>query len=166
MIILCKRFYQLISFNMILLLESFSHQRKLMVFHWSLSDSRSPQVSRNLLSILADLNNAVVWRVSTRPVIYKFSSSCTNPLETVSRTPITIGIIVNFMFFRFSRKVDVPIILFVFFQFYSAVSWDSKVHNSASTLFFVDYYKVWSTCRYEVICLYLKTSEKFVCLIL
>ena len=42
-----------------------------MVFHWSLSDSKSPQVSRTLLNIMADLNNAVVWTVSTRPVILK-----------------------------------------------------------------------------------------------
>ena len=40
--------------------SSFSHQRQQMVFHWSLSDSKSPQISRTLLSILADLNNAVV----------------------------------------------------------------------------------------------------------
>ena len=45
--------------------ESFSHQR----FHWSLRDNKSPQVSRTLPSILTDLNNAGVWRVSTRPVI-------------------------------------------------------------------------------------------------
>ena len=32
---------------------------KLMVFHWSLSDSKSPQVSRTRLSILAVLSNAV-----------------------------------------------------------------------------------------------------------
>ena len=38
-----------------------------MVFHWSLSDNKSPQVSRTLLSILAVLNNAVIWMVSTRP---------------------------------------------------------------------------------------------------
>ena len=38
-----------------------------MVFHWSLSDSKSPQVSRTLFNILAVLNNAVVWMVSTRP---------------------------------------------------------------------------------------------------
>ena len=31
-----------------------------MVFQWSLSDSKSPQVSRTLLSILAVLTNAVV----------------------------------------------------------------------------------------------------------
>ena len=40
-----------------------------MVFHWSLSDSKSPYVSRTLLSILADLNDAIVWMVSTRPPI-------------------------------------------------------------------------------------------------
>ena len=31
-----------------------------MVFHWSLSDSKSPQVSRTRLSIVAILNNALV----------------------------------------------------------------------------------------------------------
>ena len=40
-----------------------------MVFLWSLSDSKSSQVSRTLLSILASLNNAEVWMVSTRPLI-------------------------------------------------------------------------------------------------
>ena len=45
-----------------------------MTSHWSLSDSKSPQVSRTLLSILVDLNNAEVWIVATRPVISKSSS--------------------------------------------------------------------------------------------
>ena len=40
--------------------KSFSHQRKLLVFHWRLSDSKSPQVSRTLPSIQAVFNNAVV----------------------------------------------------------------------------------------------------------
>ena len=40
-----------------------------MVSHWSLSDNKSLQVSRTLLGILTDLNNAVVWMISTRPVI-------------------------------------------------------------------------------------------------
>ena len=70
----------IIIINIIFLLESFSHQRYLMVFHWSLSNSKSPQVSRTLLSILAVPNNAVVWTVSTSPVIFKSSSPCTNPL--------------------------------------------------------------------------------------
>ena len=38
-----------------------------MAFHWSLSGSNSPQDFRTLLSILADLNNAVVWMVSASP---------------------------------------------------------------------------------------------------
>ena len=37
-----------------------------MVFHWSLSDSKSPHASRNFLSIQGILNNIVVWMVSTR----------------------------------------------------------------------------------------------------
>ena len=60
-----------------------------MVFHCSLSDSKSPQVSRTLLSILADLNNAIVPTVSTRLVISKSSSPCTNALVTEPRAPIT-----------------------------------------------------------------------------
>ena len=66
--------------------EKFSHQRQLMVFHRSLSDSKSPQVSRALLSILADLNNAVVWMVSTRPFISKSSDSFINPFSDCTKS--------------------------------------------------------------------------------
>ena len=72
-----------------------------MVFHGSLSDSKSPQVSRTLLSILAVLNNAVVWMVSTHPPTSKSSSPFNSPLVTVPNAPITIGIIVTFMFHSF-----------------------------------------------------------------
>ena len=51
-----------------------------MVSHWSLRDNKSPQVSRTLLCILSDLYNAVVWMVSTYPLIYKSSSPFINPL--------------------------------------------------------------------------------------
>ena len=53
-----------------------------MVFHWSLSDSKSPQVSRTLISILADFNNSVV-----------------------PRAPITIGITITFMFHSFFNSL-------------------------------------------------------------
>ena len=86
-------------------LDSYSHEHWLMVFHWSLSDSKSPQVFRTLLSILVDLNNAVVWTVSTPPVISKSSSPCTNHLVTVPRAPIIIGITVTFMFHSFFNSL-------------------------------------------------------------
>ena len=57
----------------------------------SLSNSMSPQVSRTLL------NNAVVWTVSTRTLTSKSSRPFNNPLVTIPKAPITIGIIVTFM---------------------------------------------------------------------
>ena len=111
-----------------------------MVFRWSLRDSKSPQVSRTLFSILAVLNNSVVWMVSTRPPTSKSSSPFNNPLLTVPKAPITTGIIVTFMFncfFPFPSKVPVFILLFTFIQFYSGVSRESKVHNSANSLFWL-----------------------------
>ena len=92
------RWMVIIKKKLFLLLESFSHQLMLMVFLWSLSDSKSPQVSRTLLSIL---NNAVVWIVSTSLLISKSSSPFTNPLVTVPRAPITIGVTIIFMFHSF-----------------------------------------------------------------
>ena len=56
-----------------------------MVFHWSVRDRKIPQVCK---TILADLNNAVVWIVSIRPPISNTSSFLT-------KTPITIDITGN-----------------------------------------------------------------------
>ena len=100
--------HSLIIIIIIIIIIVFSHQITLMVFHWSLSDSKSPQVSRTLLSILAVFNNAVVWMVSSRPPTSKSSSPFSNPLVTVPNEPITIGIIVTSMFhsfFQFPSKV-------------------------------------------------------------
>ena len=69
-----------------------------MVFHWSLRDSKSPQVSRTLLSILVVFNNAVVSMVSTRPPTSESSSPFTKPLVIVQNAPITIGKIVTLLF--------------------------------------------------------------------
>ena len=68
-----------------------------MVFHKSRIESKSSQVSWTLLSILADLNNTVVWMVSTRPLISKSSSHFIIPMVTVQRAPITIGLNVTFI---------------------------------------------------------------------
>ena len=76
-----------------------------MVFRWSLSDSKSPQVSRTLLMIVAVLSNAVIWIVSTRPPTSKSSKPFNNPLVIVPKAPITIGTIVTFMFHSFFNSL-------------------------------------------------------------
>ena len=79
--------------------------------------------------------------VSTRLPTPKSSSPFSNPLVTVPNTPITIGIIINFMFrsfFQFPIKVEV--FPFTSFHFISMVSRDNKVNNFASYFLFVDNY--------------------------
>ena len=80
-----------------------------MVFQWSLSESKSPQVFRTLLSILSDLYNAVVCMVSICPPISNRSSPFTKPLGIVPSAPITIGITVTFVSHSLS---------FLFFSFF------------------------------------------------
>ena len=86
-----------------------------MVFH---SDSKTPQVSRSILFIQADLNNVVVYMLSAH-LIPKSSNPCTSIFVSVPSTPIKIGITATFMlhsfFFQFSCKVLVTISTFVFF---------------------------------------------------
>ena len=73
----------------IIIIYRFSHQRLLMVFHRSLSDSKSRLVSWTLLSVLAVLNNAVVWMVSTRPPTFKSYSPFNNPLVTIPKAALS-----------------------------------------------------------------------------
>ena len=110
----------------------------MMVFHWSLSDSKFLQVSRTLLSSLADLNNAVVWMVSTRPLISKSSSLCTKSFGDCTERANYNWYHRYFHvreFFQFPSKVQVLISLFAFFQFYPVVSRNGKVHYLACSLF-------------------------------
>ena len=124
---------------------------------------KSPLVSRTLLSILADLNNAAVWLVSTRLLISKSSSPFTNPLGIVPSAPITTGITVTFMFHSFfvcffivmSRYLS---LFSLSFYFYSVIHRKGKVYLTIT--------KVWSSGRDFVIRLYLKIPGNFVCFIL
>ena len=130
---------------------SFSHQRKMMVSHWSLSDSKSTQVSRTLQSILAVLINVVVSMVSTRPPTSKSSSPFSNPLVTVPKAPITIGKIVSFMFHSFFYSLERSRHL-SFFSYSSSVipwsAWIAKLIILQILFFVVVYYKVWSFSWY------------------
>ena len=107
-----------------------------MVFHWSLSDSKSPLVSRTLLYILAILNNAVVWMVSTRPLISKSSSPFNNPLVTVPKAPITI---VTFMFHIFFSYIARSKYLSFFLHSFSFIQWSAGTAKSTilQILFFL-----------------------------
>ena len=76
--------------------------------------------------------------VSTRSPTSKSSRPFNNPLVTVPKAPITIGIIVTFIFHSFfSSKVEVIISLFTFFRVYSVVIRDSKIHNFADFLLLI-----------------------------
>ena len=103
-----------------------------MDFHWSLSDSKSPQVSRTLLSILAILNNALVWMVSTHPATSKSSSPFNNPLVSVPKAPITIGIIVTFMFHSFFNSLARSRYLSFFSHSFSFIQWSSGMAKSTN----------------------------------
>ena len=101
-----------------------------MAFHWSLSDSKSPQVSSPPLSILAVLNNAVVWMVSTRLPISKSSSLFSNPLVTMPNAPIIIAIIVSCMFHSFFNSLARSRYFSFFSHSFSFIPWSAGTATS------------------------------------
>ena len=101
-----------------------------MVFHCRLSDSKSLQISRTLLSILAVLNNAVVWMVSTRPPASKSACLFNNPLVTVPKASITIGIIDTFMFHSFFNSLARSRYLSFFSHSFSFILWSAGTAKS------------------------------------
>ena len=109
-----------------------------MVFHWSLSDSKSPQVPRTRLSILAILSNAVVWIVSTRPLTSKSSRPFINPLVTAPNAPITNGTIVTFMFHSFFNSLARSWYLSFFSISFRFILWSAR--TSKSTILQIYYY--------------------------
>ena len=100
---------------------------------------KSPQVSRTLLSILAVLNNVVVWMVSIRPPTYKSSSPYSNPLVTVLNAPITIGIIVTGMFLSFFDSLARARYLSFFSYSFSFILWSAGTAKSSilQVLFYI-----------------------------
>ena len=123
-------FRHLLLILLSLLLENFSHQRLLIVFHWNQSDNKSPQVSWTLQSILVNLSNAVVLMVSNRSLISKSSSPFTNPLVTVPRAPITIGIIVTSIFHSFFNSLPRSRYLSLFSNSFNSTLWSTGTAKS------------------------------------
>ena len=100
-----------------------------MVSHWILSENKSLQISRTLLSILAVFSNAVAGIVPARLVISKSSSTCTNHLVTVPRAPITIGVIVTFMFHSFFNSLAMSRYLSLFLHSFNFTLWSARTAN-------------------------------------
>ena len=101
-----------------------------MVFEWSLSDSKSPQISYTLLGILAILSNAVIWIVSIRPPTSKSSWPFNNPLVIVPKAPITIGTIITFMFHSFFNSLARSRYLYFFSHSFSFILWSAGTAKS------------------------------------
>ena len=121
------------------LLSSTLNNLLLLVFQWILSDSKS-QVSRTLLSILADINNVFFYGSDSTSYSKSFTPS-NNHMVTVPSAPIIFGIRVTFMLHSFFRSLARSrylyiLILLIIFQFYPLVSRNSIVNYSAASLFF------------------------------
>ena len=107
-----------------------SHWRQLVVFHWSLSDSNFPQISIFLLSIQANLNNAVVWMASIHPPIFNSSCLPSKPLGTVPSATIIIGITTRFMLRNFLSSLAKSYYLFLFSLSMIFTLWSSEKMKS------------------------------------
>ena len=127
-----------------------------MVSHWSLSDSKSPQVSRTRLRILAVLGNAVIWIVSTSPPTSKSSRPFNNPLVIVPKAPITIDTIITFIFHSFFNSLARSRYLSFFAHSFRFILWSAGTTKSTilQILFFLLIIKTfgllagirWSVC--------------------
>ena len=84
--------------------EFFLRKSQLVVFHKNLSDSKSHQVFRNHLSILADVNNTVICMISILPLLFNSSRLFPSLLEPLQEEPITNGITVTFILYSFFLK--------------------------------------------------------------
>ena len=113
-----------------------------MVYHLSLSDSKSPLVSRTLLSILADLNNTVIWMVTTQtpnsnsssPLPTLWGSFQVHQLQLVSQLPSY-----SLVFLLFSSKVY---LFSLSFNFTPWSAWTVKF-TVRQVLFFLLFYFIY-----------------------
>ena len=138
-----------------------------MDFNWSWSDNKSPQVSRTLLSILTVLNNGVVWMVSTCPPPPESSSSFNNPIVTVPNAPITVGLIVTFMFHIFKNSLARSRYISFFLLSFSFIVWSASTAKSTilpvlslSLFFFFFFFFCW--LLYGPV-FWLRLGDPFVC---
>ena len=108
-------------------------------FFFSLNLS-GQQVSRTLLSILADFNSIVVSMILILLLISNCSWLLSRPLGTTPKAPTIIDITIAFMFHSFFSSL-VRFKYFSRFSFsslYTLVSWNSTIHKMISSFLFVN----------------------------
>ena len=111
----------------------------LSVFHTSARWLAFTGVWVTLLSILAYLNNAVVWIGSARPSIFNSSNSpttLTNLWRPFQERQLQLVLPLLSYSTVLSGKVLVLVFLFAVFAFHSVVHWDGKVHKTVGSLYF------------------------------
>ena len=153
-------FIIIINIIVILFSGSYSHQRYLMAFHWSLINRKSPQISRTLLSILVDLNNAVVWIVYAPHFISRSSRPFINPLMVVRRG-IRINITMTFIFHCYFSSLASSKYLSFFSLSFGFTRWSAGTVKSTIWHFLFFLLSIWSFVGDYMIRLYLKIPEKF-----
>ena len=122
-----------------------------MVFHWSLSDSKSRQVSEISSQYSGSFSiMLLVWMISTRPPTSKSPRPFNNSLITMPKAPITIGIIVTLMFHSFFNSLA-RLSSYSSFHILSVLFCDQPGPQNRQfcifSFFVVDYYKVRSSGR-------------------
>ena len=144
-----------------------------MVFRRNLRDGKFPQVSRTLHSILTNFNNAVVWMVSTRPLISMSSSPCINPSVIVSRAHITIDITITLMLQFFLKFLATSTYLSFFSFFFSILL--CSTGTVKSTMWNILFFAVrsgrlaetrWSVCvskSHRVLCVSFSRTDSGLC---
>ena len=101
----------------------------LLVFLISLSDSKSPQDSRTLLSTILDLNSVVIWMVLILPLISNSFSLLSKHFVTDPRTPATIGITVTFIFYWYFGSLAKSKYLSIFLLSFVFTLWSARMAN-------------------------------------
>ena len=143
----------------------------------SLSDSKSLQVSRSRLRILAVLSNAAIWIVSTRSPSSKSSRPFNYPLVIVPKVPITIGTIVTFMFHSFFNSLARSRYLSFFAYYFRFILWSAR--TAKSTIFHIFFFLLiiissgllagirWSVCMlkpHRSLCVSFSRSDAVLCI--
>ena len=128
-----------------LLHESFSLQSQLIVFHRSINDSKSPQVSRTLLNILAVHDNIVDWMASALPLISKSSSPFNNLFRDCTKSTNHNSRNSHFLFHRLFNFLAICRYVSFFSISFNFLLWSAETEKLTILqilFFFVDYDRV------------------------